>query len=320
MLTFSEMKTQVAERISIDDSGYDSKIGNWINYRYDDIVGRWNWPQLYNTTTITLTGGSTSLSFPRDVDYIISIYDKTNDVVLDPLDPSRGPQEYISVLDSNGIPTVYWWDGISVLAQPSSASTITVESSSASDTTQYVRVWGKDSNGAEITEKILLTGTTAATSTNTYASIDRVSKDSNTAGLITGKASTTTLFKIDPYSYGSTNNRITIAQPSSSDLTLTYTYKRKVMRLINDEDTPIFDCCQALVLGAYVSALRQQRQHSKAKGLEYNQVEPYDPTTYEGKVRTLIQRYDQQAQNVPVFTPAIENFNIDKPYGCGYGS
>jgi hypothetical protein len=124
--------------------------------------------------------------------------------------------------------------------------------------------------------------------------------------------------KIDPYAFGSSSNVIRLSQPSDASLTLTYKYKKKVRRLVDTEDTPIIDCCQALVLGAYATALRQQRQHSKAKGVEYNQVEPYDPTTYEGKVRTLIQRYDQQAENVPLFRPQVEQSNIDNIYGQGY--
>jgi len=315
MLTFLEMKNQVADRITFDDSEYLIKIGDWINYRYDDILGRHDWPQLYRTSTISLTAGDSTAVLPRDASLIINIHDRTNNVNLTPLNPSAGGRGYTSVIASNGLSTTYWWEGTSMLAQPLAATAITVVSSSASDTTQYVRIWGIDSTGAEQTDSILLTGTSGASTTTTYSRIDRVSKDGNTAGLVTITAGSTTIAKIDPYQYGSTYNQIRVVQPTGTDVTLNITYKIKAQRLVNDQDTPIIDCSQALVIGAYIDALRQQRQHTKAKVLEYNASEPYDPTTYEGKVRSMIQQVDQQAENIPVMWPHVETSSVDRIYG-----
>ena len=314
MLTLAQMKTQVTDRITIDDSEYQSKIVNWLNYRYDDIVGRHDWPQLFKQGTLSIAAGETTATFPRDVEFITNLFDKTNNIWLNPLNPTTGNRGFLSVLNSNGLTTSYWWEGVSVLKQPTTTSTIYAVSTSTADVTQTVRVWGTDTNGAQITQTAALNGTTEVAFTTDMARIDRVSKDTNAAGLIkisdTGQANV--YANIDPFSYGSTSNIIRVVQPSSTALTLTYTYKVRVVRLINDEDVPLLDCSHALVIGAYVDALRQQRQHSKAKILEYNPNEPYDPTTYEGKVRSLIQKIEQQSDNVPLFSPTIDRSNIDR--------
>lgn len=222
-----------------------------------------------------------------------------------------GGRDYISNIDTSGLVTQYWIEGMSMLSQPSSASVITLVSSSASDTTQTVRVWGIDSNGAENTDTVLLTGTTAANTTIQFTRVDRVSKDRDSVGLVTGTAGTTTIFKIDPYRFGTSYTVLRLATPSASAVSLSLGYKITQPRMINDQDTPIFDCSQALVIGGYIDALRQQRQHTKAKVLEYNANEPTDPTTYEGKVREMIKQYDQQQDNIPVFRPQVSREDID---------
>lgn len=312
MLTFLEMKNQVAHRINKTSAEYLTKIGEWINYRYDDIVSRHDWPQLYKSSTITVSAGDSTIVLPRDVKYIISLEDRTNDINLTPFGPSAGSRGYVDVINSNGVSSKYWWEGVSVLAQPSTAAVVSIVSSSASDTTQYVRIWGTDSNGAEISESVLLTGTSAASTTASFLTITNVSKDGNTVGLITGTSGSTTVFKIDPYSFGSSHTVIRLLPPSDSDLTFNIAYKRIVPRLINNEDTPIIDCSHALIIGGYIDALRQQRQHQKAKMLEYNPTEPYDPTTYEGRVRSMIQEVDQQTENVPLLVPRVSRLSIDR--------
>jgi hypothetical protein len=316
MLTLSEMRSQVSDRIGINDSGYNAKIDDWINYRYDDIVGRHDWPQLYRTSTLTVNVGDSVLALPRDCALLLNIQDRTNNINLAPLNPSAGGRGYLDSINTNGLATVYWWEGVSMLKQPSSASVITFASANASDTSQTIRVWGIDSNGAEQTESVSLNGTTNASTTNSYTRVDRISKDANTLGIVTATSNSAavTVAKIDPYNFGTSYNQIRIVNPSANALSFNITYKIKVPRLINDEDVPMLDSSHALVVGAYIDALRQQRQHTKAKVLEYNQVEPYDPTTYEGKVRSMIQKIDQQAENVPVMWPMVDRAEIDTLY------
>jgi len=311
MLTYSEMKNQVADRINKTSADYLLKIGDWINYRYDDILGRFDWPCLYRTSTQTLSAGDSSFVLPRDCGLIMSIQDRTNNQVLTATNPSVGARNNITTIDTSDYVTQYWIEGLSMLSQPSSATAISIVSSSASDTTQTVRIWGIDSNGAEQTDSVLLTGTTPAVTTVTFTRVDRVSKDSDTAGIVTGSAGTTAVFKIDPYSYGSSYTNIRLASPTADAISLTLAYKITQPRLVNDQDTPIFDCCQALVIGGYIDALRQQRQHTKAKVMEYNANEPTDPTTYEGKVREMIKQFDQQQDNLPMFRPQVTRADID---------
>lgn len=71
--------------------------------------------------------------------------------------------------------------------QPSAADSLTVESTSASDTTQVLTI---ETDGADKTETVTLTGTTAATTTNSFSDIDVLSLSSETIGNVLVKRKT----------------------------------------------------------------------------------------------------------------------------------
>jgi len=77
-------------------------------------------------------------------------------------------------------------------AQLAAEDQIEVTSASSADTTQTVTVKGIDSNGNQISESLLLTGTTVALSTATFRYIDQVSVDIECAGAITVQRETDT--------------------------------------------------------------------------------------------------------------------------------
>jgi len=303
----------VSERIQKSDSTYLGKIENWINYRYDDILSRKDWPQLYRQTDMTATAGSETMILNRDVELITAIQDRTNDIVLVPMDPSIGARFFVDIQDTNGTPRNYWWEGSTVAAQPTSASVIAVASNSASDTSQTVRIWGI-SGGNEVNEQISLNGTTGVNSTNSYTRVDRVSKSATTSGTITGtsNAAAVTVFTMDPSSRTARHIKIHLLRRPQSNTTYTVVYKIRTPKLEFADDVPMIDCSQALVIGAYCDALRQQRQHSKAKVLEFNPNMPSDVSTYEGRVLQILQKFEQQAENIPLMTPQIQRDPIDQ--------
>lgn len=84
-----------------------------------------------------------------------------------------------------GVPSIYVpMRKVRVSAQPTSASTISIVSSSASDITSYYVVVRGISSDVMKTERLLLTGTTPVVSTNSYTSLLSISKDT-TVGTIT---------------------------------------------------------------------------------------------------------------------------------------
>ena len=307
-MTLSDMKTHAT---------FLTKIEGFINARYEDILNRVNHPEAIDTATITATADAETMMLNRDIDYVIDIHDRVNDIHLTKINPSIAGRSYADSQDVSGTPRMYWWAGMGMSAQPLSVSVITIKSDSASDTSQVVRIWGIDSNGAERSETISLNGTTGVDSSGSYTKLTRVSKDAVTVGLITGTSNSeaVTVFKIDPRAFSSKYITIHLLKRPDSAIAYTVTFKLKTPPLQFDEDVPIISCSQALILGGYIDSLREQRQHAKAKLLEYNASKENDPSTYEGKVLQLIARSEQWADNVPLFRPHVQKDSIDSVSG-----
>lgn len=82
-------------------------------------------------------------------------------------------------------PTHYrMWDVDNVINQPTSASVVTVVSSSSADTTQTISVFGTVSGYPDF-EQIVLNGTTSVPGTKSFSNIDRITKSASTTGRVT---------------------------------------------------------------------------------------------------------------------------------------
>jgi hypothetical protein len=123
-----------------------------------------------------------------------------------------------------------------------SDDTIEVISSSASDTTQTVRIVGKDANGLVRTESLTLTGTTVVAGTITYNSGDvlRISKSADTVGIITVRKATldVTLVQLAPTETSARFKVISFYPIPSSAITLYIEYFTHIRRLEGDNDVP----------------------------------------------------------------------------------
>lgn len=127
-------------------------------------------------------------------------------------------------------------------------STITVVSDSASDSaTTYTSLYGKDSNGTLITEKLTMNGTTNVTSSNTfYPPIDRIVKhtDANISfvGNITvTDASSNVLARIPTWVASPTYQWIEFLPIPDTARSYTLTAMAFKPDLVNDHDWPDFD-------------------------------------------------------------------------------
>jgi len=85
----------------------------------------------------------------------------------------------------SAIPLYYkTWTENMVLRQPNSASAVTISSSSNSDTSQTITIFGNVSSYPD-QETIALNGTSTVTGTKSFSSIERVVKNASTTGRIT---------------------------------------------------------------------------------------------------------------------------------------
>ena len=309
MIPYSEMKTQVSRLAQKGDSVYLIKIGDWLQQSYDTVLRKYAWPQLIKTTTVSSVSSVETMILPKDVEFLIQIQDRTNQVVLAPSDPNTGARTMLAVQNQGSVPTTYWVEEDTAAAQPTSSALLNVVSSSSSDTSQTVRVWGI-SGGQEISEQFTLNGTSAVASQNSYTRVDRVSKSATTTGTITitSNAGAVTIATISPRDYTSRYTKLHLVPMPNAAITYNITYKAKTPRLQFDEDIPILPCHTALIYGAYAQALEEQRQFSKAQ-LEWQK--------FESSVAMLIDQFERQRENVTVFVPNIQPLSLDIPGNRG---
>ena len=106
---------------------------------------------------------------------------------------------------SVGTTSIPIWENASTYTYPTSATTLTMVSSSASDNTSAsVLISGLDANFNPLSETLFLNGTTAVTTVNSYFRINNLTlasagtSQSTNVGTITLKQSTNTLAQINP--------------------------------------------------------------------------------------------------------------------------
>lgn len=137
-------------------------------------------------------------------------------------------------------PTHYhMWDVDTIIAQPTSASVFTIVSSSASDTTQKVTIFGTVS-GFPDSEIINLNGTTNAVGSKTFSYVDRMTKNGSTVGRVTITSNSGgTTNAVLPTGYQTDSIRYKKVQvfplPDSAFPIQVYFYKQP-FRLVNDGD------------------------------------------------------------------------------------
>jgi hypothetical protein len=146
----------------------------------------------FNRRKATLLISGETAQLPRDLDDIALIRQITSPTKINFI-PDDLFYEMLPNPTATGNPKLYRiWEQEGVEVRLSADDTIEVLSSSASDTTQTVRIVGKDANGLLRTESLTLTGTTAAAGSITYNAGDvlRISKSADTVGIITVRKAT----------------------------------------------------------------------------------------------------------------------------------
>lgn len=303
ILPYREMAKRVLEKVDLnadDNTTQLNKVLDWINVRYDRIIRAYPWDNLIRSYNLTLTASQADYALKRDVDEIISIIDITNGRELSEISEQEY-QEFIAHEQqvvgnvTTGDPQGYRRNGIFTCKElMTAADKIQVISSDVNDLTpNAVRVCGEVS-GIEVCENIVLSGTTAVDSTNTFdaSSPLRISvlttdgTDKSVAGTITVREKTdTSKVKaiIAPQDFATDYQWISFfpEPPTTSLPTVDITYRRKVNRLTNVADIPIIDCSQELIQGAFSDLLKNDGDPRASS----------EDAKFEIMVRELIKRY-----------------------------
>jgi len=312
MLNLYQMEYKVAEKFDREtETDYLSKVGSWLNDHYERLWNKYLWKEICVIDRIVNTvSGTAIVTLPSDVGEILYLTERQNNVLLTGMDARIFQQRYLAEITSQSNPVSYMRVAdAGVETQLSANGAVEIVSDDNSDTTQTVRVWGKDANEHEIQEQITLNGTTAAVGTKTFSEILTVSKSDVTAGNISIRTSggATTLAVIPPREYGVRYKRIQLHYVPNAIYPLYLGYKKPFRRLQFAEDIPQFECGRLIIKGAYAEALKKERQFAKSR-MERQELE--------GEISEFLMLKTQQADGPPIFMPHVETSDIDK-YGYG---
>ena len=243
-LLFSDIQDEVKRRSTRDQAGttFDTAIKNTINLSLFRLAREANWKVLRRTTTFTCSASTEEFVLaPQISDRFFMWHEDYGH----PYRMTYIPEpEFISLglnRDDTGTPTYYrMWTTDMIKAQPSAASVITIASSSASDTTVNVTVFGIVSGYPDY-EVIAANGTTAVPGTKSFTSVDRVVKDASTTGRITATSNaaavTVAVLPVGDTTAGIIYRKVKIYPLASSEFTMNVYYYKDPYRLINDDDT-----------------------------------------------------------------------------------
>lgn len=261
------------------------KVKDWTRTRYDRVMRAFMWDELVRSYNLSVTSGTRDYSLRYDLESIIKMWDMTHGNELtayDIRDHVRFNAVNLEVTGNvqTGTPDQYIDIGSkSCSALMSIADQVQIISTSTSDITPMcIRIQGEVS-GVMVGENITLTGTSAATSANTYDSGSELIISAGTVagtlqdlvGVVTVREKTTTtnvLAKLAPNERSPYYKWIRLSTMPSSSFTAQVWYKKRWMPLVNDNDVPLIPCANEIIEGVVADCLWEDGQEGAASAQE----------------------------------------------------
>lgn len=281
------MVSNVGTEVQDTSTAFATIIKTYINNRYFQILRSINWSPARVNYTFSTTAGTQDYAMPDDFDKPILVLDSTNGIELPETTVQKMGMDFPSAFTSQGSVDSYAILEDTVLAQPSAASALAIVSSSASDTTQKIMVRGIVSD-EEVTEEVTVTGTTQASTTNSFSRVKSISKTAVSVGKITvtSNSAAVTVAVLGAQELTSYVKKMRFHYVPSTSLTMVVIYFMKPMPLYSDYDYPVIDISDLIEKGAIADALRYKRQFAKA-------------SDFEGQFTSLLADYIWSKENQP---------------------
>jgi hypothetical protein len=300
--TFDELRNNIGS--TIRETQIESLIGTFVNYTLMEIAQFHPWSWLRRKTTFSTVASQEDYNLDEEVDQIAILRQITSPWKLIQL-PDQRFYELVpnpeNLATSN--PRFYrLWEETGFSTQPTSAEQLQVLSSSTNDGSAFrVAIVGRDStNNLEVSEEIILNGTTAVTSVRTYAisGLKFCSKSAQTTGTITirGASSSTVFSRIAPEETAPRFKRLSLYPIPSSAITMYLEYFERVRLLVNDTDVPQLDTKWMWVL----------REGALSKAWAYKQNEQASALSrgmFEQGLLLMRQQDERNLDYVPVLKP-----------------
>lgn len=242
--TFRDLQLAVLRQIDQQDDSSDllTFVKEAINRSHRTVLTSRTWPFMFwpHEETLTTTAGTRSYALKPGVHRLLTLWDTESRSYV-PLVPRREWQN-LGVDRSESLTPVGaiygdWWP---VKTQPSSATTLRIVSSSASDGSgETVQLRGLDANGENIGETLTANGTTQVTSSSSYTHILSVTKGGTWAGTMTLSTSGgTELLVLGSTNTGKQYPTLDFIETPDAARSYLWTATRIPMTLVEDTDIP----------------------------------------------------------------------------------
>lgn len=241
----TQMRSELLSRLKTNNQGVtNARLTAWLNDAQDLVAMMMDPMHLVDKGSFSTVADQRKYYIEQEFLKILSLVDSTGDLELEY--KSEGFLEQVDPkLDDSGSPIFYSVFGNSWVkgnVDESGSSTVTVDivSSSASDTSEKVRVNGVIS-GAPGTELITLNGTSTQSGLSSFSEIYSVSKDSVTSGIVTITlvgSSNVTAAVLGPNQLAREYQPIYLWPTPSDVRTINFRSIRRPRKMVNDEDFP----------------------------------------------------------------------------------
>lgn len=252
-----------------DDSSYKTEIKVWINLSLESLYNSYNYfDELKGTHNFTTVASTALYYMPSNFGLPLRFYDVTNDKKI----KWQTEEEYFdanvaNIADSveGDVNNAYFKEVVGVNVQiSSSGDKFQAKSSSASDTTQTVRVKGYLDSALTIIgfEEVTLNGTSASAGSITFYKIIHFSKSADTTGFVTLEDSSGTdlgiLGQVERVARYKAFRLALIPDDSSTNMRVLY--KQKFCKLVDDEDYPFVEADDYLIYNSASLAMQQEKE------------------------------------------------------------
>lgn len=266
---FVDIYSNVGSNVQDTSSATALIAKRYCNDIYFDILKRVNWQDIDDSHTFNTVAGTRDYVLQQNFGKEVYVFNTSTNIELSPITMQELVRDYSAGLNLSGDIERYLILNKPVRNQPTAASTLSIVSSDASDTTQTVYITGRNNSSAEISDTITLTGTTPVVS-NTFTEIRSISKSATTAGriTITADSGATTVAVMSPNDKAYSVKAVRLHYTPTSVQTIAMPYIINPYPMTSDFDQPVIDCGDVIELGATMMLWRYKRQFSKASDYE----------------------------------------------------
>jgi hypothetical protein len=266
---FSDIYGAVQSETRDTSSSFQTIAKRYCNDGYEEILRRLiqsNVVEQNRTFSLTTVAGTRSYTAPYDMGEVVYCLDTTNGKEVSVGNENDIYSKYPTAINTTGVPFLIVPRADSNLrVQPLVPNTIRIGSDSASDTTQSVFLRGI-SGSAEFYESVGLSGTTTATSVNSYDYLLEAIKSASTVGKVTITYITdaTIASLISPESFFERYKVLEFYYVPAGSYTYTIRYRRQIKPMSQDNDIPIVDVAQGIEFFGIARAWEYKRQLATA--------------------------------------------------------